>query len=196
MPQKLVFVKHQTLPQKHWPHQQCHVLGYPVQAAQVVAVESVELMWWSEIPFYLKVYELTWPREWIQGGRHWGIKHLEGTTLQHQHFGSKSLKKLSATFATFDSPLIWVTFQHLFALSCNILMLLRVNTYWQTYFFANKSSLILSVVLTFRRTTLSGWWLNQPLWKILWVNLDHLPQIGVSKNRDTSKWMVYNGKPY
>ena len=52
----------------------------------------------------------------------------------------------------------------------------------------------------------SGWWLNQPLWKI-WVKLGSSSpnrgenkniwnhHLGVSKNRGTPKWMVYNGKP-
>ena len=48
---------------------------------------------------------------------------------------------------------------------------------------------------------------NLRLYMTIWYRLDfctndkkykqnHYGQMGVSKNRDTSKWMVYNGKPY
>ena len=67
------------------------------------------------------------------------------------------------------------------ALSWNILMLLRVNTYWQTYFFANESSLILSVVLTLRRYLI--WLVVEP------TPLKNMSQIGSSSPNQGVKYV-------
>ena len=32
--------------------------------------------------------------------------------------------------------------------------------------------------------------------KVGWLKFDTIGYMGVSKNRGTPKWMVYNGKPY
>ena len=37
------------------------------------------------------------------------------------------------------------------------------------------NSILTLLMLSFLRESLSSWWLNQPVWKIL-VNLDHFPK--------------------
>ena len=83
------------------------------------------------------------------------------------------------TFATCHFLLIRVTFQHPFALSWNILMLLRANTYWQNLLLCKQKFTDTLGGSDFAPVSyLVGGWTN-PFEKILWVNLDHLSQIGL-----------------